>query len=105
MNKFIVIFITAASVEESEKISTMLVKEKLAACVNMIPQIQSCFLWKKKACIEEEILLIVKSKLDLLDTIIDRVKDIHSYEVPEIIALPIIGGSDDYLEWVQESVC
>ncbi len=105
MEKCIVIFITAGSQEESEKIANALVKEKLAACVNIIPQVRSSFLWKKKTCVEEEVLLIVKSKMILLDEIINRVKQLHSYEVPEIIALPVIGGSDDYLQWVQESTC
>ncbi len=105
MDKFIVIFIAAGSEEESKKIAHALIKEKLAACVNIIPQVQSLFLWKKNTCIEEEVLLIVKSKMTLFDEIIDRVKQLHSYEVPEIIALPVIGGSDDYLQWVQESTC
>lgn len=105
MNKYIVVFVTAGSVEESEKISKMLIEEKLAACINSVPHVQSSFLWKKKVCVEEEVLLIIKSHIDLLDEIIHHIKDIHSYEVPEIIALPIIGGSDDYLEWIQESLC
>ena len=101
--EFIVILITAGSVEEGEKIANALVESRLAACANIIPSVRSIFFWEGKTCQEQEVLLVVKSRKQLLDKIIDKVKQIHSYKVPEIIALPVIDGSREYLKWVEES--
>ncbi len=101
--EFIVILITASSAEEGEKIADFLIGRHLAACVNIIPSIKSFFFWEGKIERESEVLLVVKSRRSLLDNIIEDVKQLHSYEVPEIIALPIIGGSNEYLKWVEES--
>ncbi|MDZ7260583.1 MAG: divalent-cation tolerance protein CutA [candidate division KSB1 bacterium] len=97
-----VIFITTSSPEEAERIGRKIVEERLAACVNIISPIRSIFHWKGEICEEGEALLIAKSVKSKLEKIITRVKELHSYEVPEIIALPIVGGSEDYLKWVQE---
>ncbi len=97
----IVVLITASSEDEAERISKLLVEERLAACVNIVP-VRSIFFWSGMIQNAHESLLIMKTRLPLLEQLITRVKSLHSYTVPEILALPIIGGSDDYLAWLKE---
>lgn len=99
----IVIFITTANKKEAGKISSALVDKRLAACVNIIPPVYSIFRWQGKVDKGKEYLLIVKSRKSLLPKLIKLVKSLHSYKVPEIIALPIIGGNKEYLDWLDES--
>jgi periplasmic divalent cation tolerance protein len=99
-----VVLITAGSEEEAHKIAELLVNEKKAACVNIVPEVDSLFRWKGKIDSAHESLLLVKTRASLLSEIISLVKQIHSYEVPEIIALPIVGGSEEYLKWL-DSAC
>src|SRR3972149_9595241 len=99
--EFMVILITASSMEEGEKIAGSLVENRMVACVNVVPSVKSFFFWEGKPAQESEILLIAKSRRSLLDKIVEHVKKIHSYKVPEIIALPVIGGSEEYLKWVE----
>lgn len=96
----VVILITASSIDEARKIGNTLMEERLIACVNIIPQVESIFYWQEKVCNEKEALMIIKTRKSLIADIIKKVKSIHSYSVPEIIALPIISGSEDYLKWV-----
>lgn len=96
----IFVLITTGSEEEAHKIAKLLVKEKRAACVNIVPGVDSLFRWKGKIHSARESLLLVKTKASVFPEIISLVKEVHSYEVPEIIALPIIGGSEDYLQWL-----
>ncbi|MFH0762951.1 MAG: divalent-cation tolerance protein CutA [Candidatus Omnitrophota bacterium] len=100
----VVIFITAASKEEADKIATKLVEEKLAACVNIVSNIESVFRWRGKVDRAKELLLLVKSTEENTAEIITTVKSLHSYDVPEIIALPITTGLEPYLNWINESV-
>jgi periplasmic divalent cation tolerance protein len=100
----IVILITAASDDEAAKIARALVDERLAACANILPGVRSLFFWEGKTQDEREVLMVVKTRYSLLDSIVRRVKALHSYTVPEIIALPVLGGSQDYLNWVRETV-
>jgi periplasmic divalent cation tolerance protein len=100
----IIVLITAASKEEASRIGTALVNEHIAACVNIVPQVRSLFFWEGKIQDESELLLIAKSRQPLLERLIARVKALHSYSVPEVIALPIIGGSSQYLSWLRESI-
>lgn len=100
----IVIFITAAGKKEAGVIAAGLVERKLAACVNMVSPVSSLFFWKGKIEKCREILLIVKSTRARLKAVERFVRSVHSYEVPEIIALPIIGGNKAYLEWLHASV-
>jgi periplasmic divalent cation tolerance protein len=102
--KNIVIFITAANQKEAKKIAGRLVSEKLAACVNIVPQVNSLFRWQGRVDGAKEVLLIVKSKAAAFRKIAALVKKLHSYEVPEIIAVPIIAGEKKYLEWLNDSV-
>ena len=99
---YIVIFITASNSEEAHKIAKVLLSQRKAACVNIVSEISSLFWWQDKLDSAQESLLIVKTKASLLDQIVTLVKEVHSYEVPEIIALPIIGGNQDYLEWIDK---
>jgi periplasmic divalent cation tolerance protein len=100
----IVVLITAGSGEEAHKMARLLLKKKKAACVNILPGVDSLFWWKGKIDSARESLLLVKTRTSLFPEIVSLVKEIHSYEVPEIIALPIIAGSEDYLRWL-DSAC
>ena len=100
---YIVIFITAKNGWEANKIATQLVEDKLIACANIVKDINSIFCWKGKVDKAKEVRLILKSKKSCFKKIVKAVKKYHSYDVPEIIALPIIGGSEDYLNWVKEN--
>ena len=95
--------ITTSTGDEAAKIGSALVDEHLAACVNIVPEVRSLFFWEGKTQDEQEILLICKSRLPLMDRLVARVKSLHSYTVPEVIALPIVAGSADYLDWVKDA--
>ncbi len=99
----IMVMITAPTRETGQQISDMLIEKKLAACVNMISPIHSCYLWKGKSYQEDEVLLVVKTRAELFEPeLVPAVKNIHPYDVPEIIAMPIIMGSQSYLDWIDE---
>ena len=100
----VIVLIATATKDEAESIGKQLVEKKLAACTNIIPNIRSLFIWDKQFCEEDEVLLIVKSIHGKVGEIVTIVKELHSYDVPEIIAIPIIDGSKDYLDWLQESI-
>ena len=100
--KQVIIFITVDSQESANKITQALLEERKAACVNMIPKIESHYSWQGKIESADEIMLIVKTRAALIDDVAKLVKKIHPYIVPEIIAMPIVGGNDDYLKWVEE---
>jgi periplasmic divalent cation tolerance protein len=100
----IVILVTTSSEEEAHKIAEMLLGQRKAACVNIVPRVDSSFWWQGKLDSAQESLLIIKTRASKLPEIIEMVKSVHSYEVPEIIALPIIGGSEDYLKWIDDEV-
>ena len=101
---YIVVFITVKDPEEAQKIARALLKRRQAACVNIVADVSSHFWWKDKLDSARESLLIVKTKESLLPELVKSVKKIHSYSIPEIIALPIVGGSRDYLEWIDSEV-
>ena len=101
---YVVLFITTATADEAQQISKVLLERRKAACVNIVPRISSHFWWQGKLDSAQESLLIVKTKSSLLPEIISLVKGMHSYQVPEIIALPIVGGSKDYLRWIGENL-
>ena len=100
----IVIFITAANIKEAKKIASALLRERLVACVNIVDRIESLFLWNKKSERAKEVLLIAKSKKDKFAKIAKLVKALHSYQTPEIIALPIVDGYKPYLRWINDSL-
>ena len=97
----VVIFCTVPNKDEAKKISEALLKEKLAVCVSTVDKVSSMFLWNEELCKENELLLIIKTKKELFDKIEAVIKAFHSYNVPEIIDLPVILGSQDYLGWIE----
>jgi periplasmic divalent cation tolerance protein len=99
-NNYIVILVTAKDKEEAEKISQLLLKERLIACANIVTPVTSFFNWIGKIDKAEECLIIMKSRQDLFAEVADHIKGLHSYEVPEILALPILEGSKAYLDWM-----
>lgn len=101
---YIVLFITTATAKEAQQISRTLLNQRKAACVNIVPKVSSFFWWQDKLDSAQESLLIVKTKASQLNEIVRLVQELHSYDVPEIIALPIIGGNQDYLEWIEKEV-
>jgi len=101
-SNYLVVLITVGSTDEAGKIGDALVSQRKAACVNIIPRISSVFRWEGKIEREQESLLLVKTRAELFPTVVDLVKRIHSYDVPEIIALPVVGGNEDYLAWLGE---
>jgi periplasmic divalent cation tolerance protein len=98
----IVVLITASSEDEATKIARSLVESKLAGCVNIIKDIRSIYAWEGKVEDESEVLMIAKTQKALFNNLIKKVKELHSYTVPEIIALPIVDGSEEYLKWLRE---
>ncbi len=103
-SSYIVLFITTATADEARQISMLLLERRKVACVNIVPRVSSQFWWEGKLNSAQESLLIVKTKSSLLPEIIDLVKRVHSYDIPEIIALPIVGGNEDYLQWIEKNV-
>ena len=96
----IVVFITVSGEEEAHKIAELLVTARKAACVNIVPGVDSLFRWEGKLDTARESLLMVKTRAALFPEIAELVKRVHTYEVPEIIALPIVAGSEEYLNWL-----
>ena len=103
VSDFIVVFVTCGSEDEALKIARALVEEKLAACANMISPLRSIYRWEGKICDEKEWLLLIKTQQSRFEDLAKRVKALHSYSVPEIIALPITEGSPAYLNWIEEN--
>lgn len=102
MTDFIVVLITAPNEEEASKMANDLVSSRHAACVNIIRNIRSIYRWQGKVEDEAEVLMIVKTRQELFRDLEKRVKELHPYTVPEIIALPIIEGFEGYLGWLKE---
>ncbi|MDA8099206.1 MAG: divalent-cation tolerance protein CutA [Nitrospiraceae bacterium] len=99
----IVILITTSSEAEAQRIGRALVEEHLVACANIISAVTSIFFWEGGTREAAESLMVCKSRSALLDRIMSRVREMHSYTVPEVIALPIVGGLPDYLAWVSDT--
>ncbi len=99
---YVVLLITTANAAEAQRIARRLLEQRQAACVNIISGVDSLFWWDKKLNSAQESLMVVKTRARLLPEIINLVKKEHSYAVPEIIALPVVGGNPDYLEWIDK---
>jgi periplasmic divalent cation tolerance protein len=99
-SEYIVLFITTADEEEARLISRVLLEQRKAACVNIVPGVSSLFWWQGKIDSAQESLLVVKTRAMLVDEVVQLVNQLHSNDVPEIIALPIVSGNKDYLEWI-----
>jgi len=101
MTDVIIIFVTAGSEPEAETIARALVEERLAACVNIISPIRSIYRWEGKVQDDREWLLVIKTRQIHFAAVEARVRSLHSYQVPEVIALPIVDGSERYLGWIK----
>lgn len=97
------IYVTCSSKEEAESIGRTLVEERLVACVNIIDSSKSIYRWKGKIEAEKEAILFAKTTEERVPALIERVKELHSYECPCIVVLPILEGNKQYLEWMSES--
>ena len=102
--EYIVVFITTNTSGEAQQIARLLLEQRQAACVNIIPEVASSFWWEGELDSAQESLLVIKTRASLLPEIIKSVKGVHSNTVPEIIALPIVGGNQDYLDWIDKEV-
>src|ERR687891_550854 len=94
------LYITASSRDEAKKIGRTLVEERLAACANVIDGMESVYWWQGKLTEDREVVLIAKTRADLVPALSERVKQLHSYTVPCVVALPILAGNPAYLEWL-----
>jgi len=104
MSEYVIVFVTTGSVEEAKQIAEVLVDQQLVACVNIMPEILSIYHWEGKVKKDIEAKMIIKTKSSLINQLIQTVKNMHSYDVCEITAVPIISGNSDYLKWIDESV-
>jgi periplasmic divalent cation tolerance protein len=102
-NNEIAVFVTAPREEEASAIAKAIVESKLAACVNIIKNIRSIYRWQGAIEDDAEVLMIIKTQRKLFKGLSEKVKELHSYSVPEIIALPIVEGSKDYIQWIIKS--
>jgi periplasmic divalent cation tolerance protein len=104
MTDKVVVLVTCASADEAGKIATAVVEQRLAACANIVSGIRSVYRWEGKVQDDQETLLIIKTTRERFAALRDAVQKLHSYSVPEVIALPIVEGTEKYLNWIQESV-
>ncbi len=102
-DSIIVAFMTAPDGETAKRIGDTLVGEKLAACMNIVPGLRSIYRWKGETCDEGEVLCLLKTRLSVFPALRERILALHPYEVPELIALPVVAASESYAEWVQDS--
>ncbi len=102
MSELLVVYVTVGSGDEADRMAQTLVGEQLAACVNRVRSIQSVYRWQGKVEQNDEELLIIKTRRQLFPALEKRVKELHSYSVPEIIAVPIVEGSAEYLTWLRD---
>jgi len=102
MTDYIVVYVTAPE-DEAVDLAKTLVEERLVACVNIVPGLRSIYWWQGKVEDEPEVLCIMKTRSNLFESLRDRVRELHSYEVEEIIALPILAGNLPYLDWIKEN--
>jgi periplasmic divalent cation tolerance protein len=104
MTDKIIVFVTCESKEQAENIAQSVVTGKLAACVNVLPGIRSCYVWERKLTWSDEVLLLIKTTRGRFDQLKDRIKELHSYEIPEIVSVTIEDAFDKYIAWIDSSV-
>lgn len=97
-----VVYSTTSTIESARSIATALVKEKLVACVNILPNIESIYRWKGKIEHEQECILIAKTTDDNVEQVIQKIRSLHPYEVPDIIVFPPVGGLKEYLDYIED---
>lgn len=98
----VMVYITAGDVEEAKKIARVVIRKRLAACANIIGGITSIYRWKGRVEEESEAILLLKTSKARVNALIDEVKELHSYEVPDITVIPFEGGLEEYLMWIKE---
>lgn len=99
---FVSVYVTSAGPDEAKRIAVEIVGERLAACANILPNMESVYWWDGKLQNDSETVLLLKTRKELADAVIRRVKELHSYSVPCAVALPIVEGNPDYLDWIKE---
>ena len=99
----VIVLTTIASTVDGQELASILVTERLAACVNVLPEMESVYRWKGAVDTERERQLIIKTTVGRLEGLQERLHEIHPYEVPEFIIIPVVGGSDQYLSWLRQS--
>ena len=104
MTDKIVILSTCATEEEAERLARLLVDARLAACVSVIPRMRSFYRWKGAVESSDECLLVIKSSRELFDSVRARIETAHSYEVPELLALPVVDGAANYMNWLDANL-
>jgi periplasmic divalent cation tolerance protein len=104
MSDKIIVFVTSESKEQAETIAQSVVTDKLAACVNIVPAVRSCYMWEGKLTWSDEVLLLIKTTRGRFNQLQSRIKALHSYAVPEIVGVTIDEAFDKYLEWIDQSV-
>ena len=102
--RYQIVFITAAGSDEARRIAKTLVEERLAACVNVVESCRSVYRWKGEIVEDDEAMMFAKTRRGDFDALVRRVRELHSYEVPEIIFVPLIAGEGRYLQWIQTNV-
>jgi periplasmic divalent cation tolerance protein len=100
MTDKIVVLSTCATADDAEMLARVLVTEQLAACVSIVPRVQSFYRWKGKLETADEFLLIIKTSRDLFDALNTELEKLHPFEVPEVLAIPIVAGAENYLNWL-----
>lgn len=103
MDEYLLVISTVPDEEEGKTIAQKIVEERLAACVNVLPAVQSFYWWEGQISNDEEFLLLIKTQARLFPRLEERIKILHPYQVPEIIALPILTGSREYLGWIKQN--
>jgi periplasmic divalent cation tolerance protein len=104
MKECVVVLVTAPDADVAARLARTLVEEKLAACGNVVPGLRSIYRWKGAVEEASEVLLVLKTARDRLRDLSDRVRALHPYEVPEVVALPIVGGNEEYVDWIIQSL-
>jgi periplasmic divalent cation tolerance protein len=104
MTDKIIVFVTCDSKEQAETIAQTLIAEKLAACVNVIPGVRSCYTWESNTTWSDELLLLIKTTRGRFDQLQERVRALHSYSLPEIVSVTIDDAFDKYIAWIDRSV-
>lgn len=100
----LVVLVTAPTMEEAAQLGRALVEERLAACANLVPGLRSIYRWQDAIQDDAEVLMLIKTTAARLDRLTQRVVELHSYDTPEVVALPIVGGSTAYLQWLTMQV-
>jgi len=104
VNEHVVVLSTVASAEDAERLARALVERRLAACVNVVPGLTSIYRWEGQVRKDEERLLVIKTRAELFEDLRTVLVELHPYELPEVIALPVADGHGPYLSWVDESL-